>query len=764
MRVRSVFLQYCLAALASFIGLGVALILPEHQGSPVFVFADVAVIFAGWIGGWRAGLFAVLLTTLGADYFLIPPPLSWKIPETGSLVRLTSNVGIGLIALWIVHRMRATEVRNAELLISEREARANEAKGYANLYGRDVTGAWRAEKAMRRSEARFRTLSEVVPQLMWTADAEGKVTYVNERWCTYTGQDPEQAIGLGNYSVIHPADVPRVQERWATAIRTGTAHEDECRLRRQDGEYRWFLIRALPVPEAQGTEDRWFGTCTDIHDLKQTQRTLQQLSAIVESSGDAIIGKTLEGRITSWNRGAEQLYGYTAAEVVGQSISILVPPHQPDELAALLSRLSRGDAIEEYETSRCRKDGSLVEVSLKISPIKDAHGDITGASSIARDITARKRAEQALHEREQQLRAILDVLPVGVLMCDSSGKLIQANPAADAIWGARAPLVGPEEYQKYRGRWPGTGRNVEPGEWALARAVRTGIPVLGEEVEIETFDGKRKTILNGALPIRNATGNVAGAVAVNIDITERKLAEKALIRSEKLASVGRMAATIAHEINNPLAAAMNSLFLVSSNPELPESVRGHLELADHELERVAHITKQTLGFYREAGNPTAVELPAILDDVLRLYEPRLQNNSVRVEREYGGAIGVHAVEGEVRQVISNLIANSIDAMPQSGTLRIRTAGPVRLNGSRPMAALTIADTGTGIAAEHMKRIFEPFFTTKQSIGTGLGLWVTTELIKKHEGRINVRSCPGEGTVVTIWLPIERRSEERSRIA
>jgi signal transduction histidine kinase len=394
----------------------------------------------------------------------------------------------------------------------------------------------------------------------------------------------------------------------------------------------------------------------------------------------------------------------------------------------------------------------------KISAIED--GKPAVMVGINMDITARKQAELALQEREQQLRAILDVLPVAVFMCDASGKLIQANPAANRIWETDVPLVELQYAREYKARWPGTNRLIAPNDWGLARAVFQGTTSLGEEIEIEAFDGTRKTLLNSALPIRNLQGEILGAISVNVDITERKRTEQALIRSEKLASAGRMAATVAHEVNNPLAAVTNALFLIGSSSELPPDVRQYLEIADRELRRAAHMVKQTLGFYRELGTATTISLPEIVDEVLQLFEAKLKNSKVRVERQYRCTTPIQAVEGEVRQMISNLIINSIDAMQSQGTLYLRTAAGVVSDSQRPRIALTIADTGAGIAREHRKQIFEPFFTTKESFGTGLGLWVTGELVKKHDGRIRVRSQLGKGTVVTLWLPIERRSEER----
>ncbi|MGA2989854.1 MAG: response regulator [Candidatus Korobacteraceae bacterium] len=279
------------------------------------------------------------------------------------------------------------------------------------------------------------------------------------------------------------------------------------------------------------------------------------------------------------------------------------------------------------------------------------------------------------------------------------------------------------------------------------------------ECRVAWPDGSMHWIVSKGRCISDESGKRLRMTGVAMDVTERKLTQEALVRTEKLASVGRMAATIAHEINNPLAAAMNAVFLAGTDKALSPAAQNNLHVAEQELGRVAHITKQTLGFYRETGNPVSVQLHEVIDGILDLFGPKLENKAVCLERRYRSTPSVYAIEGELRQVLSNLVANSIDALAQQGTLHIRTSGPVRL-AQRAMVRITIADTGSGISPEHMKRIFEPFFTTKQAIGTGLGLWVTKELVQKHEGRIRVRSRVGRGTVFSIWLPAERRSRQR----
>jgi signal transduction histidine kinase len=215
-----------------------------------------------------------------------------------------------------------------------------------------------------------------------------------------------------------------------------------------------------------------------------------------------------------------------------------------------------------------------------------------------------------------------------------------------------------------------------------------------------------------------------------------------------------MAATIAHEINNPLAAMMNALFLISLDCSLSDSSRKILRVAEIELRRIANLTQHTLGFRSQAGRFTSVDVPILFDEVLDTYTSKLKSRSVHIVRKHCGTSRVQAVEGELRQIVSNLVTNGIDAVPPNGSMFIRTAGPIMLDGKQPMMRITVADSGTGICREGMQRIFEAFYTTKESVGTGLGLWATRELVRKHKGRIRVRSCLGRGTVFTVWLPTE----------
>lgn len=241
---------------------------------------------------------------------------------------------------------------------------------------------------------------------------------------------------------------------------------------------------------------------------------------------------------------------------------------------------------------------------------------------------------------------------------------------------------------------------------------------------------------------------------LQIEIIARKKAEAALINSEKLASVGRMAAVLAHEINNPLEAVTNVLFLAQTTEGLPEVARQYLELADAELKRIAHITRQTLGFYRESSAPITFHLSILLDSVVDLLQAKQISKRAIIDKQCEKQLQMTAFQGELRQVVSNLLMNSLDAIAEGGkiTLRATVSGGF---GSTYRIRITISDNGHGMSDTALCQIFEPFFTTKGSVGNGLGLWVSKQIVEKHGGSIQVRSRtdgPRQGTTFSVVLP------------
>ncbi len=355
----------------------------------------------------------------------------------------------------------------------------------------------------------------------------------------------------------------------------------------------------------------------------QVQR---QMAAMVESSDDAMFTGDVNGIIASWNRGAEQLYGYSAAEAIGMPVDVLGPPDRPEEVPEITKKVMRGEPIQHHASERIRKDGTPITVDISLSPIRNERGKVIGASSIAHDITAQRRAEEALR------------------------------------------------------------------------------------------------------------------------------------RNEKLATAGRLAAAVAHEINNPLDAVTNLIYLSRHHPDKHDQ---YLEMAEREVQRVAAVAQQMLGFVRESSQPSPLNVAATLDDVLKLYLRPLSEKHIRVVKRFDPAAEIHGFAGELRQLFSNLILNALDALDDGGRLTLHVApGHEWSNGHgtgvhRAGVRITIADNGSGIPQRDLPRIFEPFYSTKGEAGTGLGLWLSHGIVQKHEGSIRVRSrttAGSSGTVFSVFLP------------
>ncbi|MGO4517251.1 PAS domain S-box protein [Terriglobus sp. 2YAB30_2] len=467
------------------------------------------------------------------------------------------------------------------------------------------------------------------------------------------------------------------------------------------------------------------------------------LAAIIASSEDAIITKDLDGIITSWNEGARRIFGYQAEEIVGQSIRRLIPEELQHEEDAILAKLRAGERIRHFETTRVRKNGERFPISVTISPVKDDSGVIIGASKIARDISDRRRAE----ENRFRLAAIVDSADDAIISKDLNGIVTSWNKGAQRLFGyLEEEMIGqpilrliPEELQ-YE-------------EKEILEKLHAGEKVEHYETTRLSKNGDLRQVSITISPIRNDAGKVIGASKIARDISERKKMEFLLVQAEKLAATGRMAAAIAHEINNPLASVLNLIFLARQSSASRAEIQEYLGTAESELERVSHIARQTLGYYRDNASPCEVHLHDLVQNVLSVYRTRLQAHNIVLETTFNDLRKIKVRPGEMIQVLSNVISNAMDAMPLGGSMSITVAPTKKVD--RNGVQITVRDTGSGIPREHLDKVFEPFFTTKGNLGTGIGLWVANQLVQRHHGQISISSSTergDSGTTVTIYLP------------
>ena len=479
-----------------------------------------------------------------------------------------------------------------------------------------------------------------------------------------------------------------------------------------------------------------------------------------------------DGNVACANDAAAELLRYPLSSRVKRPLSEIADPTDVMKAVKLFSRTRASvPAVISFKCDagfkRVRCDGWVLHSSDNLSEtyifIGLASTEQTTVGFIAlndkiselnREVAARKAAEEALRQSEQQFRNMADAIPQLTWMADGNGSIQWYNQrwfdytgtTAEEMmgWGWQA-VHDPKELPRVLQKWTAT--------------IRAGLP-WEDSFPLRGKDGKFRTFLSRAFPIRDSNGEVVRWFGTNTDISEHLQSQELLRRTEKLAAAGRLAASIAHEINNPLEAVTNLLYLASNDRDVPEATREYLRLADEELLRVAHIARQTLGFYRETSQPVAFSIAEIFDEVLRLYHRKLTEKAIRVERCYRSRGELVGPLGEIRQVLANLVSNAIDAMNSSGRLILRISKPLNVQ-NREALRISVADEGFGIAQENLSQIFEPFFTTKKDVGTGLGLWVTKEIVNKYGGMVAVRSrtgTPSSGTIFSVVLPVELRDQ------
>jgi PAS domain S-box-containing protein len=363
-----------------------------------------------------------------------------------------------------------------------------------------------------------------------------------------------------------------------------------------------------------------------------------------------------------------------------------------------------------------------------------ALGLVLLAYFIIRQLNLRERHAREMRAREEWFRVTLTSIGDAVIATDQNGLVTFLNPVAEALTGFTTAQALNKNILDTFPIFNET--TLAPVTNPVARVIAEGRAMgLANHTVLRRVDGSLTPIDDSAAPIRDDNGNLIGVVLVFRDITHEKKTERLLRNTEKLSSAARLSATVAHEINNPLEAAVNLVYLTKLNPALPDDAIRQLTQVEQELERVAHITRQTLGFFRDRNAPGPVKLEALIDSVLRIYSNKMMSRNITVLRQFKECPPISGVETEIKQVVSNLISNAADAAPAGGTITI-SLECVEKTG-KAIIHMKVEDNGPGVPDEHKDRIFEPFFTTKQDVGTGLGLWVSREIIERHGGSIHL---------------------------
>jgi len=549
---------------------------------------------------------------------------------------------------------------------------------------------------------------------------------------------------------VHPVDLKRVKAVITHALRTRSEFETEYRVIWPDLSEHWLVLRGRVLCGADGKPVRMTGINMDITERKKAEESLRAIQErLRRAQAAAKVGAydwDLRANDVHWSAEVPTLENL-ASRGTFEALMEHVHPGDRSRLLATVEHIMKSESEQSEEIRINSPTGGTRWVQVTGKALRDSQAVPMHVVGVAIDVTERKRAEEELRRRENELRLVIDALPGLVAYVDPNQRYRFANRTYQLWMGEQLQVEGRQVIEVLGSA---AFEVLRPHREEALRG-----RVSEYEGLVPFLHGGGRFVHSLCIPDLGENGEMRGYVAFVTDLTERKKAEQSLRNAEKLAATGRLAATIAHEINNPLEAIMNLLFLARNETSISKTAQDYLAQAEQELARAAHITRQTLGFYRDGTAPEKIRISETIDDVLRLFMRKLSAKRIRVEKRYQDEGEVTAFSGEVRQLFSNLIANAADAMSEVGTLTVKISRWSSRLG--PGIRTTIADTGSGIERDKLKKVFEPFFTTKKEVGTGLGLWLCKNIAEKHGGKIWLKSSRrGQrmGTALSVFLPLE----------
>ena len=643
----------------------------------------------------------------------------------------------------------------------------------------DITERLKAEADLRSGETRYRALTEAEAESRamlaaaeelanvgsWALDVASGVLTWSEEMYRISGVEPGEVMTFDRVlASVHADDRQPLREAYRELVETGKPVSAEYRLCRPDGSIGRIHARGRAQRDATGKTVRLLGSAQDVSERIEGEAALrrahQLLATIIEDAPLAVVTIDASLRVTSWNPAAEHIFGWAAPEVLGQPMPIVPEPRQAELVSMVDEEIGTGFGAISYETQRCRRDGSLIDVHVATAPLHGPHGEITGAVAFMVDLSERNAARRALREQEEQHRMVTDSLPVLIAYLDRDERYRFVNRAFEQTFGMpRASVLGRRLEEV-----AGTVAYQRVAEHLHAALSGQGVSF---ENDVVDASGATRHVLVTYLPHRDETGTVAGVYALLTDATERRQLEEQLRQSQKMEAVGRLAGGVAHDFNNLLTIiTVHCEMLLAQLPDA-SPIRADIDEIQQAGRRAAALTRQLLAFSRRQVFTLEVfGLNDLVNETQRMFR-RLIGEDIRYEMELSEESGpVRADRAQLTQVLLNLVVNARDAMPHGGTLRIATARSIvhpadaRRRGlsQGEYAELRVTDTGSGMDEATKARIFEPFFTTKEpGKGTGLGLSTVYGIVKQLEGFIVVESEIDRGTSFAIYLPCANES-------
>ena len=612
----------------------------------------------------------------------------------------------------------------------------------------------RAESPLLRAQRAERQLAELlanIPAGYATLDRNWIFTFANPQAVLGSRQRAEDFIGKNVWAIWPQLAGTQLELHFRQAMETGVPAHFEYHGETYDA---WFEMHVYPIENGISVYFQ------EITQRKRAQAALQaseqRYRAFTELNPQLILMADTQGQVTFANQRLLDYGGLTLEEICGEGWRKgLHPDDELRTIGAWMKALTTETDCQ-VETRIRRSDGKYRWFWVRGLPVRDEQDKTLYWLGVCIDIheykltmeDLRKSQQEAEHQR-LELETMYRTAPIGLALFDPvEFRYLRLNDRQAEIVGL--PM------EEILGK---TLTEIAPieGLKEMFRQVADGKPITNHllEGELPMQPGKHRYWTVNYYPVYGQDGTVRAITAASLEITAQKRAEKALIQSEKLAAVGRLASSISHEINNPLEAVTNLLYLALNHEQLPPTTRRYLEAAQGELTRVSHIATQSLRFHRQTMNPTHVDPRDLIESVADLYHGRLSNANIKVVSKYKSTKRILCFESDIRQVLNNLIANAVDAMRHGGRLFLCSRDATDWKTGRTGVRITVADNGHGISAAVRERLFEPFYTTKEVHGTGLGLWISRGIVSRHHGLLTLRSndTPGwNGTVFSLFLP------------
>lgn len=635
----------------------------------------------------------------------------------------------------------------------------------AQVVARDTTVRKRMEESLRASVERIQLLARATGDAIWDWDVVNDSTWWSDTFFEKFGYASDTVPTVAAWlDHVHPDDRERATAEFGDALaQKATAWSSEYRFRLADGSYGVVFDRVHGILDASGNLVRTVGSMVDITELRRAEEQARLLSHAVESTSDLISITDLDDRFLFVNRAFLDAYGYTLHEVLGRTPEMLASTQhrQPPMHAAIRASVLEGSWNGEMVNRR--KDGTEFPIQLNASRVQDAHGRVVALMGVAQDITARKRAEDALRDSEARFRATFEQAAMGMSITALDGRFLRVNERLCRITGYDTDELLARTFQQI----------THPDDVALdvehmRRVVSGTIASYTMEKRYVRKDGAPVWVELTTSLVRHSSGAPEYFIDLVEDISPRRDLETQLRQAQKMEAIGQLAGGVAHDFNNMLAVIRGHAELMGLTATLPASERESLDEIGRAAQRAASLTRQLLLFSRrEVMQPARLDLNDIVTQLAKMLQ-RLIGEDVRMRLHvHQRPLPIHADSGMIEQVLMNLAVNARDAMPGGGDLIIETSEKIvdattaLLSEAEPgsYACLSVSDTGCGIAPDVLPRVFEPFFTTKEvGKGTGLGLATVFGIAKQHRGWVSIYSEPGCGTTFHLYLPLTNLPE------